>query len=236
MQRTAQTSPFLTFPELCRKCLCSDAATCTHPDYAGLWKQVRQEKAAGDLQSQARQISAQRSLPGTSGLSKNKHNQLLHRHQVLCYGPMHALSAYDRVIYGSIEIVAIVQEGSKHARDSAVMLYDDGMLRAGRVTGFLVHTAPGCILDLEHDTNIADVRLYAPVSNTHVAAKASSKAVGCPIFKSDLVDGPPGNLWPMLKLAPAKFRIVPHHSGQNHVMALHRFASFRDLVPGANDD
>ncbi|KAL3132265.1 hypothetical protein ABBQ32_008852 [Trebouxia sp. C0010 RCD-2024] len=33
---------YLTFPELCRKCLCSDAATGTHPDYAGLWKQFRQ--------------------------------------------------------------------------------------------------------------------------------------------------------------------------------------------------
>ncbi|KAL3154995.1 hypothetical protein ABBQ38_011520 [Trebouxia sp. C0009 RCD-2024] len=149
---------------------------------------------------------------------------------------MHALLAYDRVICGCIEIVATVQEGSKHARDSVVMLYDDGMLRAGRVTRFLVHTAPGCIPDLEHDTNIADVRLYAPVSNTHVAAKASSKAVGCPIFKSNLVDDPQGNLWPILKLAPAKFWIVPHHSGHNHVMALHRFASFRDLVPSANDD
>ena len=135
-----------------------------------------------------------------------------------------------------LEIMATVQEGSKHARDSVVMLYDGGMFRAGRVSRFLVHTAPGCIPDLEHDTNIADVRLYATVPRTHQAAKASSEATGCPIFRSNLVDDPQGNLWPVLKLAPAKFWIVPHHSGHNHVMALHRFASYRDLVPGANDN
>ncbi|KAL3156470.1 hypothetical protein ABBQ38_000775 [Trebouxia sp. C0009 RCD-2024] len=39
---------YLTFPELCRKRLSSDAAACTHPDCAGLWKQFKQDTAAGD--------------------------------------------------------------------------------------------------------------------------------------------------------------------------------------------
>ena len=76
---------------------------------------------------------------------------------------------------------------------------------------FLEQTAPGCIPDKEHDS--------------HLAANASSKALGCPIYQTNLVDEPDGSLWPMLKLAPAKFWIVPHHSGHNHVVVLHRFAS-----------
>ena len=111
------------------------------------------------------------------------------------------------------------------------MLHDNGVYRAGRVMRFLSHTAPGCIPDKEHDTNIADMRLYQPVHDTHQAAKASSEALGCPIYKSNLVDEPEGILWPILKLAPAMFWVVPHHSARNHVVVLHRFASFRDLVP-----
>ena len=140
---------------------------------------------------------------------------------------MHVVRGYDRIVYGSVEIVGTVQD----ARDSVVMLQDNGVYRAGRVSRFLTHTAPGCEPDLEHDTNIADVKLYAPVAANHQAAKKSSKAIGCPIFKSNVVDAPDGNLWPILKLAPAKFWIVPHDSGHNHAIVLHRFASYQELVP-----
>ena len=111
------------------------------------------------------------------------------------------------------------------------MLRDNGEYRAGRVTRFLSRTAPGCQPDPEHDTNIADVMLYATVSASNSAAAASSAALGCPIFKKTLVDNPQGNLWPILKLAPSKFAIVPHHSGANHVVALNRFSSWEDDVP-----
>lgn len=112
---------------------------------------------------------------------------LLDRHQVpLCFGPLYALTAYDRIYYGSVEIVATFREVKRHARDSVIMLHDSGRYRAGRVTRFLVHTAPGCIPGEERDTNIADVRLYQRVDDTHQAAKASSKALGCPIYKAIL--------------------------------------------------
>lgn len=127
------------------------------------------------------------------------------------------------VVCGSEEIVATVHEGSKHARDSVDLLRDRGMYRAGRVTRFLLHTALGCVPDFEHDTNIADVRLYAPVAGSH-QAKKSSQAVGCPIFRSDLVHAHDGNLWPILKLAPVC--IVLRHSGSLNVMVLHRVASY----------
>ena len=77
---------------------------------------------------------------------------------------MHVVRAYDRILYGAVEIVGTAQEGSKHARDSVVMLQDNGMYRAGRASRFLTHTAPGCVSEAEHDTNIADVKLYAPVA------------------------------------------------------------------------
>lgn len=223
---------YLSFPELCRKCLCSDASTCNHPSYAELWNNFRLETAADQPPKPAKSHIPAELLAWHEWAQQKGSKNLLDRHQVqLCYGPMHALTAYDRISYGGVEIVATVQEVSKHARDSVIMLHDNDLYRAGRVVRFLVHTAPGCIPDKEHDTNIADVRLYQPVPDSHQAAKASSKALGCPIYKSNLVDEPEGNLWPILKLAPAKYWIVPHHSGQNHVVVLHRFASFRDLVP-----
>ena len=61
------------------------------------------------------------------------------------HGLMKGVEAYDRIVYGSVELVATVQEGSRHARDSAVMLQDNGMYRAGRISRFLTHTAPGCL-------------------------------------------------------------------------------------------
>ena len=72
--------------------------------------------------------------------------------------PLPAVHAYDRIVYGSVEILATVQEGSKHALDSVVMLQGNEMYRAGRVRRFLSHTVPGCVADLEHDINTADVR------------------------------------------------------------------------------
>ena len=50
---------------------------------------------------------------------------------VLC--PMHALTAYDRISYGYLEVVATVQGISKHLRDSVIMLHDDDLYRAGRL-------------------------------------------------------------------------------------------------------
>ncbi len=104
---------------------------------------------------------------------------------------MHALFAYGWVTYGGVEIVATVQEGSKHAAEQDVTLYDDGILRAGRVTRFLVHVVPGCIPDLDH------VCTLVWTSPRHEAAEARSKAIGCPIFKSTLEDDPQGSWWPI---------------------------------------
>ena len=86
---------------------------------------------------------------------------------------------------------------------------------AGRLRRFLTHCAPG------------------------VAAKRSSKALGCPIFNSSFVDDKRGNFWPVDKLAPCNLLAMPHKSGGvassidrvNHVATLSRFGSFLSKVP-----
>ena len=135
-------------------------------------------------------------------------------------------------VYGSAVIVGTVQEKSKHARDSVVMLRDNNQYRAGRVPRFLSHTAPGCEgLDQQQDVNIADVQLYATVPPSNRAAAGSETILNCPIFKRNLVDSPIGNLWPIVKLAPSNFAMAPHHSGQNNLVALNRFSSWKSVVP-----
>ena len=182
---------YLTFSELCRKCLCPDPAACNHPSNAELWKQFRQEQASGQPEKPAKDQIPAALLAWHRWAQQKQAAGVLDHHQVsVCYGPAKGVDAYDRIVYGSVEIVATVQEDTKHACDSVIMLRDGETYRAGRVNMFLTHTAPGCEPDLQHDTNIADVRLYAPVADTHQAAKRSSEAIGCPISKNTLVNAP----------------------------------------------
>ncbi|KAL3145144.1 hypothetical protein ABBQ38_001745 [Trebouxia sp. C0009 RCD-2024] len=184
---------YLWFPELCRKCLCPDAAACIqHPSYAELWRRFRDEQAPGQPEYLPKKQIPAALLAWHKWAQHQETLGALDRHQVsLWYGPMRLVRAYDRFVYGSADIVASVQEKSKCARDSVVMLRDNhGKYCAGRVTRFLSHTAPGCQPNPEDDTNIADVLLYAAVPDTHQAAAASSRALGCPIFKRTLIDDP----------------------------------------------
>ena len=219
---------YIEFPELCKKCTCPDSAVCTvHPSYTQLWRRFRSDLGQPEMPAKQHITGA---LSAWHVWAQEQED--LDDHQVsLCYGPLHFVRAYDRIIYGSVAIVATNQEGNKLARDSVVMLHNAGQYRAGRVSRFLTHTAPGCEPSLEDDVNIADVRLYDTVAADHQAAAASARDLKCPIFSRVLVDAPRGNLWPIVKLAPAKVWVVPHHSGRNHVMVLHSFASFRGLVP-----
>lgn len=119
---------YLTFPKLCRKCLCLDPGACNHPSYAELWKQFRQEEASGQPEKPAKkQIPAAPLAWHIWAQKKHAAGDLTHHQVSLCHGPMQGVEAYDCIVYGSVEIVATVQEGGKHARDSVVMLQDNGM-------------------------------------------------------------------------------------------------------------
>ena len=62
--------------------------------------------------------------------------------------------AYDCIVYGFVEIVASVRQGSKHACYSVIMLQDRGCTQQAESQDSF-HTALECAPELEHNTNIA---------------------------------------------------------------------------------
>ena len=111
---------------------------------------------------------------------------------------------------------------------------------AGRVRRFLTHTAPGVAPDADLEAIIADVEWYGTVADKHQGAISSSKALGCPIFKSSFVDDKRGKFWPVDKLAPCMSLAVRHKSGarasgsdrvSNHVVVLSSFGWFMAEPP-----
>ena len=173
--------------------MCDDAQRCTaHPSYRALWEQFRSETAPGQsVLPPRRQIPAQLNAWHKWAQEKEAQGRLNNHQVIVRHGPQPFVRTYDSIVYGSAVIVGTVQEKSKHARDSVVMLRENNQYRAGRVTRFLSHTAPGCEgLDQQQDVNIADVQLYATVPPSNRAAAASETILHCPIFKRNLVDSP----------------------------------------------
>ena len=59
---------------------------------------------------------------------------------------------------GQVQFVCSRLEGSKKAKESAVLMMHDSELCAGRVRRFLSHTAPGGSGLRDGDLNIAHIR------------------------------------------------------------------------------
>lgn len=148
------------------------------------------------------------------------------QHQAeVCYGPGLSVRHFERARIGPAHLVTNRLEGAKAARDSVVMSRDGTKLIAGRVRAFLSHSAPGVDPDPENETYIADVKWYAHVPVSHVAARESMKALSCPMFKSNSPDNKRGNLWPAAKLQECKLAAMPHDSGKDILVILTRFQS-----------
>ena len=82
------------------------------------------------------------------------------------------------------------------------------------------------------------------MSGSHAAAKRSSKALTCSIFKRAFTNYKRGNFWPVDKLASCDLLAVPHKYGatasgsdrvSNHVVILNRFGSFPSRVHSVFD-
>ena len=129
----AELHLFYLFPELCKHCSCPGPAACTaHPSYRDLWKQFRAEQAPHEPEMLPRRRIPAALLAWHIWAQGKQEQGLLDHHQVsVCFGPMRLVRTYDRIVYGSAKLVGTVQEKSKRARDSVVMLRDNGEYRAG---------------------------------------------------------------------------------------------------------
>ena len=148
----------------------------------------------------------------------------LTRHQAeVCFGPELSVRHFEHARVVPAHLVTNRFEGAKAARDSVVMSRDGTKLIAGRVRAFLAHSAPGVHPDPENEAYIADVKWYAHVAPSHVAAHRSMAVLGCPMFRSPTPDNKRGKFWPVSKLLQCKLAALPHDSGKDTLVILTRF-------------
>ena len=164
----------------------------------------------------------------------SKHQQgLLTVPQVeVCSGPARGADVFDRVVVGSTSFACTRLEESKKAKDSVVLLRDDGNICARRVQAFLSHTPPGAAGGVgvqDDDINLAYVHWYAFVPDDQPPV---DPVLGCPVFGARLVDKDlRGNMCLVEKLLPHKFAALPfQHGGRNQVVIVTQFADFMDSL------
>lgn len=231
---------YYLFPALCKACSCANPS-CSCPNYACLFDTFLQDTARPPAhQINKRQIPAVLADWHKWGQQQHALGQLTAHQVEICHGPGLRVRTFDRALIGSAKFAGSIQEKAKKGRDSVVLTCEAGEYRAGRVRRFLTHCPPGVAPDPDLEAIIADVEWYGKIAPSHAAAKRSSKALGCPVFKSVFVDDKRGNFWPVDKLAPCNLLAVPHKSGvvasgsdrvSSHVAIVSRFGSFLSKVP-----
>ena len=103
----------------------------------------------------------------------------------LCNGPVCSVRVYDRATAGVVAFTGTRLEGSKKAKDSLVMIWDDDEeYQAGRVQAFLSHSAPGSTSrDISDETSIAWIHWYKRVPDDQPTVDPDLQ---CPVFSRAL--------------------------------------------------
>lgn len=156
---------------------------------------------------------------------------------LLCNGPVCSVRVYDRASAGTVMLTGTRLEGSKKAKDSLIMIWDDDEdYQAGRVQAFLSHRAPGSTsTDINDETSIAWVHWYKRVPSDQPSVDPDLQ---CPIFGRALnANEPLGNFCLCERLLPCKLACFPYNKfNRAQVVVVSRFASFLQALPKPNSE
>lgn len=150
----------------------------------------------------------------------------------LCNGPVCSVRVYDRATAGSVTFTGTRLEGSKKAKDSLVMIWDnDEECQAGRVQAFLSHSAPGSSSsDINDETSLAWIHWYKRVpANQH----AVDPDLQCPVFSRALnANEALGNFCLVDRILLCKLACFPYSKRDRaQIVVVSRFASFLEALP-----
>lgn len=126
----------------------------------------------------------------------------------LCNGPLCTARVYDRAIAGTVTFTGTRLKGSKKAKDSLVMIWDDDdEYQAGRVQAFLSHAAPGSdSTDINDKTSIAYIHWYKRVPGDQSQMDTDLQ---CPVFSRVVYDDEPLGNFLLIGYYPASWHAFP---------------------------